>query len=314
MNRLFLSIFSLVLVFLASCATTPPVKVPPVFYPNPPDPPRIQFLTTITGSSDLEPPQSFFSSFISGGKQKIMILDKPYGIAAYQGKIYVCDSNATVFVMDLEKKTFHPMPEAVQGLGKVIQPLNISIDKKGNKYVADPVRSQVVMFDKNDIYVKAFGPIEGWKPVDAAPFDDLLYVVDAKNDDIKIFNIASGVFRNSIGQNGDPASQLSLPTNLAFDSEGYLYVSDPGRFQIVKLDRDGNGRGTIGSLGKIPGSFARPRGVTLDGQNRLYAVDAAFNVVQIFDKSFQLLLYFGGGGRVPATSSCRQKWRSTTTT
>ena len=151
-------------------------------------------------------------------------------------------------VFDLEKKTFAPM-EGVHGLGKLMQPINISIDKDGNKYVADPIRGQVVMFDKNDFYVKAFGPVEGWKPVDATVFEDLLYVVDEKNGEIKIFDIQSGALRNSIGKKGEDASKakLGLPTNLAFDKDGYLYVSDVGRFQIVKLDRDGNSRGDIGS-------------------------------------------------------------------
>ena len=288
------------LILLASCATAPPpAKEPTVFYPDPPNPPRIQFLTTFSGSSDLEPPKSAFAAFISGGKDPIIILDKPYGIVGHQGKIYICDTNATVMVLNLEKKTFRKMQAAVQGPGKVVQPLNISVDKKGNKYVADPVRGQVVMFDKDDLFVKAFGPIEGWKPVDAVSFEDLLYVVDAKNADIKIFNINSGSYRSSIGRKGEEASRLGLPTNLAIDNDGYLYVSDLGRFQIVKLDRDGNGRGATGSLGRTPGSFARPRGVAVDLQNRMYVVDASFNNVQVFGPDSQLLLYFGKSGHGP---------------
>jgi len=202
MNRLSLFIFALILPFLASCATAPPaVKEPTVFYPGPPDPPRIQFLRSFSGSDDLVPPKSAFASFVTGGRDKILILDKPYGIAGYQGKIYVCDTNNTVIVIDLEKKTFAPMA-GVHGQGKLVQPLNISIDKDGNKYVADPLRGQVVMFDKNDFYVKAFGPVEGWKPVDAAAFEGLLYVVDEKNSEIKIFDIQAGALRNTIGKKG----------------------------------------------------------------------------------------------------------------
>jgi DNA-binding beta-propeller fold protein YncE len=300
MHRLSLSLFALILLLLAGCATAPPpVKEPPVFYPGPPDPPRIQFLRSFSGSDDLVPPRSAFAKFVTGGRETIVILDKPYGIAGYKGKIYVCDTNATVMVLDLEKKTFAPM-EGVHGLGKLMQPINISVDKDGNKYVADPVRGQVVMFDKNDFYVKAFGPVEGWKPVDAMVFEGLLYVVDEKNGEIKIFDIQSGSLRNSIGKKGEDAKgKLGLPTNIAFDKDGYLYVADVGRFQIVKLDRDGNSRGVIGSLGKVPGSFARPKGIALDRQNRLYAVDAAFNNIQIFTAEGQLLLFFSQAGKGP---------------
>ena len=297
MIRMFLSIFTLILIFLSGCATAPPsVKESLVFYPGPPDPPRIQYLRSFSGSDDVEPHSSAFAKFVTGGREKITVIDKPYGIAGYQGKIYVCDTNATVLVMDLVKNTFGPMA-GVHGLGKLLQPINISIDKDGNKYVSDPIRNQVVMFDKDDLYVKAFGPVVGWKPVDAVAFEGLLYVADPKNGEIKIFDISSGVLRNSIGKKGEGA--LGMPENLAFDSEGYLYVSDVGRFQIVKLDRDGNSRGTIGHLGKVPGSFARPKGIALDRQNRVYAVDAAFNMTQVFAASGQLLLYFGDGGRNP---------------
>jgi hypothetical protein len=55
----------------------------------------------------------------------------------------------------------------------------------------------------------------------------------------------------------------------------------------------------VGSLGTHPGAFARPRGITFDRKNRLYAVDAAFNNIQIFNRDGKLLLFFGKGGKGP---------------
>ncbi len=299
MNRALLNLSALILVFLSSCATAPPVAKPsPVFYPEPPAPARIQYLRSYNSSQDMGAKKSAFASFVTGQKEIIRVIDKPYGIAAYAGKIYVCDTNQTVMVLNLEKNTFDRLAGA-QGVGKLIQPLNIRIDKEGNKYVSDPIRRQVVMFDKNDFYVKAFGPLDNWKPVDAAPFEELLYVADSKNAEIKVFDIRTGAFRNAFGKTGDDASKLALPTNIAFDSAGYLYVSDFGRFQIVKFDRDGHGLGVIGALGTHPGAFARPRGIAFDLQNRLYAVDAAFNNIQIFNTDGRLLLFFGKGGKSP---------------
>jgi DNA-binding beta-propeller fold protein YncE len=299
MNTRYLSFFVILLVFLSSCATGPKTaKQPPVFYPGPPDPPRIQFLKSFTKASDIEAPKSAFTSFVTGEKERSLMLDKPYGIAAYQGKIYVCDTNAAVLVFDLEKKTLTPL-QGAQGLGKLVQPLNISIDKDGNKYVTDTVRKQVVVFDRNDFYVRAFGPVEDWKPVDAAVYEGRLYVADIKNSEIKVFDLQSGELQSSFGRKGTEDSKLGMPTNIAFDSNGYLYVSDAGRFQVVNLDRDGNGRGVIGSLGRHPGAFSRPKGLALDRQNRLYVVDTAFNNVQVFSADGQLLLFFSKGGNGP---------------
>jgi DNA-binding beta-propeller fold protein YncE len=299
MNNHIRNLFALILVFISGCASTPPeLKQEPVFYPGPPELPRIQYLTSFSSSLDIEPEKSSLDKFVIGGQQLITSLDKPYGVAIHDGKIYVCDTNATVVVIDLKKRTFGPLSGA-QGRGKLIQPINISIDKNGNKYVADVMKKQVALFDKNDFYVKAYELNRDWKPVDAVAYGDKLYVADAKNKEVQVFSLATGEHMQSLGSQGEPKDKLVIPTNLAFDSEGYLYVTDTGKFQVVKLDRDGNVRSTIGQLGSQLGFFARPRGIALDRDNRLYAVDAAFDNVQIFTKEGQLLFFFGKAGQAP---------------
>jgi DNA-binding beta-propeller fold protein YncE len=282
------------LLAVAGCAAPQKIQKPAtLFYPDPPDLPRIQFLTSFTGAKDIEVPKSAFDLFIIGERESESRLDKPYGIAVHQGKIYVCDTNRTVMIFDLEKRKYGPL-QGAQGMGKLIQPLNIRVDADGNKYVVDTVRRQVIVFDKNDFYAKAFSiPREG-KPVDAVPFEDRLYVTDIKNGEVVVLDIKTGSVLKAFGQ-GDPGERLHLPTNLAFDRDGILYVSDGGKFQIFKFDRDGHFRGTIGRHGSEAGAFARPRGVAVDRENRLYAVDAAFENIQIFSTEGQMFMYFGKG-------------------
>jgi hypothetical protein len=67
----------------------------------------------------------------------------------------------------------------------------------------------------------------------------------------------------------------------------------------VQYDRDGHYIGTIGKLGSATGDFARPRGIAIDRQERIYTVDAAFDNVQVFSPDGQLLLFFGKGGIGP---------------
>jgi hypothetical protein len=289
----------LVLIFIAitgCAASAPKTQQAPVFYPAPPDLPRIQFLTSLSGSRDVAPKTSAFERFVTGEKEAQRRLDKPYGLAVRKGKIYVCDTNATLMVFDLENNTFGPLHGA-QGLGALTQPQNISIDAAGNKYVADPVRGQVVMFDKLDFFVKAFGTSDWWKPVNVAVFEGSLYVSDLKNNEIKVVDLQTGNLLRGLGQREGDGGVLGLPANLVIDHEGYLFVSDAGRFQVVKLDRDGNIRQTMGQLGSQPGHFARPRGIALDRQGRLYIVDAAFDNVQVFNKDGGLLLFFGKAGK-----------------
>ena len=283
----------LILAF-AGCAAPPKKPEGTAFYPPAPELPRIQYLTFLTSEKDLGESQSAFDRFVVGEKKTVR-LDKPYGIAFYKDKIYVCDTNRTVMVFDLEKRTLTQL-QGAQGPGKLVQPLNISIDADGNKYVTDPIRGQVVIFDKTDSFVSAVGTPGIWKPVDAVVFEDRLYVVDIKNALIKVFDKATGTPIKEFGRQGEPTEMLAMPTNLAFDKDGYLYISDAGRFQVVKFDRDGHFISAIGKIGANPAHFSRPRGVTFDREDRMYVVDAAFNNVQMFNKEAQLLLFFGKGG------------------
>jgi DNA-binding beta-propeller fold protein YncE len=296
-DRRLLGIVCVALVCLpAACAAPLRKKEIPTFFPPPPASPRIQYLTSFSGLKDVDE-QSAFDRFVVGEKQDVKV-DKPYGVAVHDGKIYVCDTNATVVVFDLKHKTFELLKGAV-GPGKLNQPVNISIEQDGTKYVADPVRGQIVAFDRNDEYLKAYGMPGAWRPVDAVPFEDRLYVADVGNGLVKTFDKQSGEFIKTIGDKGDPSERLDRPTNLAFDRDGYLYVTDVGRFQVVKFDRDGHFKATFGRPGDNLGHFARPKGIALDREGHLYAVDASFNNVQIFNNEGRLLMFFGEGGEKP---------------
>jgi len=286
-------------ILLTACASAPPKRQEsPVFFPPAPELPRLQYLTSFSSLQDVEE-QSAFNRFVVGQKQDVK-LDKPYGVAIYDWKIYVCDTNSTVIIFDLRNKTFGTMKGAV-GPGRLIQPTNISIEKDGTKYVADPVRGQIVAFDRDDAYLRAYGEPGGWRPVDVVAYEDKLYVADIGNGLIKVFDKQTGEMLKTFGSGGEPSERIDRPTNLALDDEGYLYVTDIGRFQVVKFDRDGHFKMGFGNLGDGPGHFARPKGIALDRERHLYVVDAAFSNVQIFNPEGRVLMFFGGSGDQPGS-------------
>lgn len=287
---------AILLLIVAGCAGPKEKANFTLFYPQPPELPRLQWLTAFTGAKDIEPERSAFDKFVVGEEGDTRRLDKPYGVAMHSGKIYVCDTNKTVIVFDLEKKSYKSLKGAI-GPGKLLQPVNVSVDKEGNKYVTDPVRGQVVMFDENDEYVRAFGEPGTWKPVDAVVLEDRIYAADIKNGAVVVMDRITGAVLKKIGRSGDPIQNLYMPTNLAFYNDGDLYVSDAGKFGILKFDRDGHYKGSVGKLGTNPGTFARPKGVAVDRENRLYVVDASFDNVQVFSPDGLLLFWFGHFGK-----------------
>ena len=87
---------------------------------------------------------------------------------------------------------------------------------------------------------------------------------------------------------------------MAGTSRGAAGKSPPSIIsQSRAIDKNGKYLRSIGKLGDVPGSLARPKGIAVDSEDHLYVVDAAFQNVQIFNAEGQLLLVFGTGGWGP---------------
>jgi DNA-binding beta-propeller fold protein YncE len=293
------SLLPALLLFLAGCASLPPPgpRKEPVFYPPPPAAPRIQLLTTFSSSSDISAGRGWFRKFVLGPEEDRPIV-KPYGIAFWKDRIYICDSIlAALVVIDLGKKRLSYLQPT--GAGRLLKPINIAIDRDGTKYVTDTARGMVLLLDSQDRYTGEL-TAEGMKPSDVALDDSRLYVSDLKSQSVRVFDKQSRQPLFSVPLEGEqsPEARLYAPVNLALDGQGNLYVSDLGAFRVQKYDRQGRYLRSFGAQGLVPGRFARPKGVDVDENGLLYVVDAATEVVQIFDPEGRLLLYFGqpGGG------------------
>lgn len=298
----------LMVALIASCVSQPasapeaPKSTAPVFYPPPPEPPRYQFLTSFKGADDFKSKGSGMDSFLGSASESGEQIKKPYGVMIRNGVIYLGDTSNGVWQWDLNNKKFLSF-KGSKGLGKIVQPINISGDQEGNTYVCDPVRKQVLQYDRSDFFVRAFSNPQPWKPVDAQAFEGKLYVADSTGGTggVKVFDQQSGQLLETIGVTGPPEQTLGIAVNIAFDADGFLYVVDAHKFQIMKYDRDGHYRGSLGGPGDSPGFFGRPRGIAIDRKGRIYVVDAAFDVVQVFASTGQMLTFFGDEKDVPGS-------------
>ncbi|MBI5385058.1 MAG: hypothetical protein HZA90_10270 [Verrucomicrobia bacterium] len=253
---------------------------------------------------------TFFTDEVTAEKP----IGKPYGLALRHAKLYVCDTALNAIrVLDLEKRTMTVF--APEGEGRLHKPVNVAVDADGTRYVADTGRNQVLIYTSGGEFVGAIGPkptnaplemvvpptspittddLAGWRPTDVLVAGNWLYVADLKNHLVRVYDKATRqpLFTVPKDTNAEPA-KLLVPTNLALDAQGRLYVSDIGGCRVQQYDAEGNFLRSFGGIGDRPGEFARPKGVAVDQQGRLYVVDAAAQVVQIFDDQGRLLLYFG---------------------
>lgn len=279
-----------------SCTNKQIIKSPSddniIIYPSPPDPPRIQFLTSINTSFDIAGKQSGFNKFIFGEEQPKPII-KPYGIFVRNGKLYIADTGARgIVIIDPVNQNFDYFIPS--GLGQLQLPINCFVDEEGKLYIADGNRRQIVIFDEQGKYVNAFGDKENFKPTDVFVQNNKIFVANLEAQKIQVYD--SGDFShlyNFPETDQKDSTYLYQPVNI-YVAHDRVYVSDFGDFKIKIFTPEGKFLESVGRYGRNFGEFVRPKGIAVDRDSNLYVVDAAFENTQIFNSKGELLMFFGG--------------------
>ncbi len=272
-----------------------------VFYPEPPDPPRIQFLMAIADGEDLEGGPSGLDSLLFGGKKKGgKPLLRPFGVTFHEGKAYITDTRlGVVIIADLEKKKVDLAP--VKGRGRTMKPMAVEVLEDGRILVADAGRRQIVFYDRNWKYQAEWGPFgKGSVPVDVKVKGNRVYVVDGnrKGGSLRVLDLKTGKELFVLGKKETRAEFLRGPTSVAVDDKGFIYVVDTIYCQVYVWDKDGNFVRHIGEPGDMAGQFGRPKGIGVS-ENLLFVLDTAFENCQLFDLDGRILMFFGGPGTGP---------------
>ncbi|PLX84877.1 MAG: hypothetical protein C0618_11060 [Desulfuromonas sp.] len=305
-DRLCYVVLMVLLISLTGCAGQRTAsKGPYTFWPGS-DLPRIQFLTEVNSNFDVIEQQRGFQliSFEAPEKIEFEPIIKPTGVTVHKGKLYVCDAGRTaVFVIDFVNKTFEKFTGAI-GRGSFNKPLNLAFSDDDYMYVADVNRQEVLVFDPLGGFVRSFGRDELFKPTDVAVYEDKVYVTDAKDHHVKIYDRLTYKLIDQIGRGSDMSPErLYIPLHMAMDDKGELYVTNTGTGRIIKMDRDGHLLMAFGGMGNVVSLFGRPRGIHVDDQGLIYVVDASHQNIQIFNQEGRLLMFFGGSNemRLPAS-------------
>jgi DNA-binding beta-propeller fold protein YncE len=84
-----------------------------------------------------------------------------------------------------------------------------------------------------------------------------------------------------VGLAGD---NFNRPTDVGWDAEGNIYVSDGyGNSRVAKFDKNGRFLKSWGSRGTAPGQFNIPHTLAVDAKGLVYVGDRGNNRIQVFD-------------------------------
>ncbi len=276
---------------------TAPDITTPIFFPPLPERPRLQFLTSLSGAEDLGAPgPSGFEKFVLGDVEQQEAIVTPYGLAIFDGRVYVCDvGRRRVVVLDLRSRSFGYLTDD----RRLMNPVNIHITSDGTKYVADPTAGAVFVFDRSDTLQAILGKEAKISPIDVTVQGAYCYVTDFTSNQVVVLDRQTGQEVQRIGEQGDGEQQFKLISDLAFGPEGDLYVTDKVKARILEFDASGNAKRALGRLGDNIDELVRPKGVAVDRNGRIWVVDASTEVAKIYDAQGRLLLFFGLPGNEP---------------
>jgi sugar lactone lactonase YvrE len=291
-------------VILGACAANEPSQ-PFVekgrVWPEPPNPPRIQFVGEFASLRDLGIRPSFWNTLLdfgAGRNEDQMV--RPMAIAAN-------DDGSLIFVADPDARCVHRYDLArgryscLKGKGGefLSSPVGLAITDDGTLYVSDSEQGRIFQMESGRNWLEPLEIQVQLKKPTGIYWDSetkLLYVVDTGHQSIRVIDGGGRLVREFSGRGSGPG-RLNFPTYLWMDPKGEVLVADSLNFRVQRFDNDGMFLHAFGKIGDYAGDFARPKGIATDSFGHIYVVDALFHAIQIFDNHGELLLSLGGQGQ-----------------
>ena len=295
-----------------------------IVWPNPPAIARIKFENILSGQTidwaglqSKQKPKMSWMDRLAGAQPDAQIKDaakkvgfqliRVYGVAAdSKGNVYAADQ-AVGAIFIFPKADTEQIQLIKNGSEAHFAMINgLAVDDNDRLFVTDLKLHHVLVFNSKHEVEAVFGAEQLVSPSGIAldTTNRFVYVVDTQQDQVLVFDADNYKLLRKLGTSGKKhiltgPGEFSLPTNVAVDKEGNVYVTDTLNNRVESFDADGNFISEFGKPGDGPGHFARPKGIAVDCDGHIWVADEMQSRVQVFDKDGQLLIYFGQQGTYP---------------
>ena len=176
----------------------------------------------------------------------------------------------------------------------------VAVDSQDRIYVNSRSEHPMVIFDREGNFLASWGE-DVLKDAHGIFIDaqDHVYCVERETHCMRKFT-SDGRLLMTIGtpgREGADSQPFRLPTDIAFDAKGDMYISDGyGNALVHKYTADGRWIKSWGRPGAGPGEFNLPHCVRVDRHDRVLVADRSNNRIQFFDTDGNYLMEWGGFG------------------
>jgi predicted membrane-bound mannosyltransferase/sugar lactone lactonase YvrE len=162
-----------------------------------------------------------------------------------QGRVFVADTgNKRILIFDEQLNYLGEFGGGGAGAGRLDEPVGLAIDGEGLVYVADTWNMRVQVFEEiseNWFIAVLEWPIHGWygnsldnKPYLAFSPSGHICASDPEGFLVLCFT-TDGAYVAGWGGLGSSEARFGLPSGMAFDSEGAVWVVDSGNSRLMRF-------------------------------------------------------------------------------